>query len=121
MGMTARTDFFNFLINIILKYIGACLELDVRRVNQLKRQKDAFRKAAVASFLRTQTVRVRNFTLHNLTTRRLRSFCVSRSSLGLKSILKMPGLEPRTSRLSMQSECAYHLRYILMYVNCFRI
>ena len=24
----------------------------------------------------------------------------------------MPGLEPGTSRLSMQSECAYHLRYI---------
>ena len=41
-------------------YIGACLELDVRRVNQLKRQKDAFRKAAVASFLRTQTVKVQN-------------------------------------------------------------
>ena len=37
---------------------------------------------------------------------------VSRSSLGLKSILKMPGLEPGTFRLSMLSECAYHLRYI---------
>ena len=35
---------------------------------------------------------------------------VSRSSLGLKSILKMPGLELGTSRLSMLSECAYHLR-----------
>ena len=35
----------------------------------------------------------------------------SRSSLGLKSILKMTGLEPGTSRLSMLSECAYHLRY----------
>ena len=39
-------------------------------------------------------------------------YCVSRSSLGLKSILKMPGLEPRTSRLSMLSECANHLRYV---------
>ena len=38
--------------------------------------------------------------------------CVSRSSLGLKSILKMTELEPGTSRLSMLSECAYHLRYI---------
>ena len=37
---------------------------------------------------------------------------VSRSSLGLKNILKMPGLEPGTSRLSMLSEFAYHLRYI---------
>ena len=37
---------------------------------------------------------------------------VSRSSRGLKSILKMPGLEPGTSRLSIVSECAYHLRYI---------
>ena len=37
---------------------------------------------------------------------------VSRSSLGLKSILKVPGLETGTSRLSMLSECAYHLRYI---------
>ena len=37
---------------------------------------------------------------------------VSRSSLGLKSILKIPGLEPRTPRLGMLSECAYHLRYI---------
>ena len=27
--------------------------------------------------------------------------CVNRSSLGLKSILKMPGLEPGTSRLGM--------------------
>ena len=37
---------------------------------------------------------------------------VSRSSLSLKSILKMPGLEPRTSRSSMLRDCAYHLRYI---------
>ena len=37
---------------------------------------------------------------------------VSRSSLGLKSILKIPGLEPGTSRLSMLNDCAYHLRYI---------
>ena len=39
-------------------------------------------------------------------------YTLSRSSLGLKCILKMPGLEPGTSRLSMLSECAYHLRYI---------
>ena len=40
-------------------------------------------------------------------------FChVSRSSLGLKSILNMPGLEPGTSRPCMLSECAYHLLYI---------
>ena len=38
----------------------------------------------------------------------------SRSSLGLKGNLKMSGLEPRTSRLSMLSESAYHLRYILV-------
>ena len=37
---------------------------------------------------------------------------ISRSSLGLKGILKMPGLEPGTSQLSMLSESAYHLRYI---------
>ena len=37
---------------------------------------------------------------------------VSRSSPDLKSILKMPGLEPGTFRLRMLSECAYHLRYI---------
>ena len=37
---------------------------------------------------------------------------VSRSSLGLKSVLKMPGLEPGTSQLSMLRECAYNLRYI---------
>ena len=37
---------------------------------------------------------------------------VSRSSRGLKSILKMPGLEPGTSRLSMLSACAYYLPYI---------
>ena len=36
--------------------------------------------------------------------------CVSRSSLGLKSILKIPGLEPGMSLLSFLS--AYHLRYI---------
>ena len=36
----------------------------------------------------------------------------SRSSLGLKRILKMPGLEPGTSRKSMLSECAYPLRYM---------
>ena len=39
-------------------------------------------------------------------------YIISRQSLGLKSILNMPGLEPGTSRLSMLSECAYHLRYI---------
>ena len=37
---------------------------------------------------------------------------VSRPNLGPKSFLKMPGLEPGTSRLSMLSECAHHLRYI---------
>ena len=37
---------------------------------------------------------------------------VSRSSLGLKSILEIPRLEPGTSRLNMLSECAYRLRYI---------
>ena len=37
---------------------------------------------------------------------------VSRSSLGPESILKMPGLEPGNSRLSMLSDCAFHLRYI---------
>ena len=36
-------------------------------------------------------------------------------SLGLKNVLKMPGLEPRTSRLSRLSVCAYHLRYIPVY------
>ena len=36
----------------------------------------------------------------------------SGSILGLKSLLKIPGLEPGTSRPSMLSECAYHLRYI---------
>ena len=36
---------------------------------------------------------------------------VSRSSIGL-SILKIPGLEPGASRLSMLSEKAYDLRYI---------
>ena len=42
----------------------------------------------------------------------VRQDILSRSSLGLKSILKTPELEPGTSRLSMQSECAYHLCYI---------
>ena len=37
---------------------------------------------------------------------------LSRSSLGLWSFLKMLGLEPGTTRPSMLSECAYHLRYI---------
>ena len=37
---------------------------------------------------------------------------VSGPSLGLKSILKITGLEPGTPRLSMLSECANHLRYI---------
>ena len=34
------------------------------------------------------------------------------SEYGRKSILKIPGLEPGTSQLSILSECAYHLRYI---------
>ena len=37
---------------------------------------------------------------------------ISRSSLGLKGILKMAGPEPGTFRLIVLSECAYHLRYI---------
>ena len=37
---------------------------------------------------------------------------ISRSSLGLKSISEDAGTRPRASRLSMLSECAYHLRYI---------
>ena len=55
-----------------------------------------------------RTIILRNL----LTVNTLQILRVSQSSLGLKGILKMPGLEPETSRLSMLSECAYHLRYI---------
>ena len=55
-----------------------------------------------------RTIILRNL----LTVNTLQILRVSQSSLGLKGILKMPGLEPGTSRLSMLSECADHLRYV---------